>query len=344
MRYLLARTDNIGDVVLSLPVATLLKKHYGTEAQIIYLARDYTKAVVEACPEVDEFISHDYLKSLSEEDAIAYLKSLNIDVFIPLYQDGYLTRLAAKAKIPKRLGHAYRFYFLRYANKIIWRFQRKKCELHQAQMNLQYLKGLKLPWEYTRESLSTMAHLRPKPSSKIDELLATDEFKLVLHPGNNGHTIGWSKESFKKLISLLPAHIKIYISGSLKEKDHYGDLLSAHPNTVDLFGTLSLAEYITFLSKVDLLVVGSTGPLHLAAALKTPCLGLFPPHQNLDVKRWGALSATATNLEAKPCEHSKKGKRCQDLHMISPEEVFYILEQCYIPNAVQDAKLYKKLT
>lgn len=327
MRFLISRTDNIGDVVLSFPVAAILKQKFGKDAEIIYLTRDYTKAVVEACPDADQFISMDYLKSLSDEKAAEYLKSLNIDVFIPLYQDEYLARLAYKAKIPTRLGHAHRLYFLRFANKIIWRMKRKKCELHQAQMNLQYLKAFKLPWEYTREEIGKLIHLNPKPAAEVDALLTPGEFHLVIHPGNNGHTIGWSKESFGKLISMLPSHIKVYISGSAKEKETYGDLLKLHPNTVDLFGKMPLAQYIYFLSKVDGLVVGSTGPLHLAAALKTPAIGLFPPHQDLDVKRWGALSNQVINIEAAPCEHFNKGERCQDLHMIQPEAVLKTMQE-----------------
>jgi heptosyltransferase III len=327
MRFLITRTDNIGDVVLSFPLAALLKQHFGKEAQIVYLTRNYTKAVVEACPDVDEFISDDYLISLPDEEAIAYLKSLNIDVFIPAYQAAYLSRLAYKAKIPTRLGHVHRFYFLRYANKILWRFKRKRCELHQAQMGLQYLKAFKLPWQYTREALISLIHLNPKPSNDVDALLTPNELHLLVHPGNNGHTIGWSKESFAKLISMIPPHIKVYISGSSKEKELYGDLLKLHPNTVDLFGKMPLEQYIYFLSKVDGLVVGSTGPLHLAAALKTPVIGLFPPHQDLDVKRWGALANEAINIEAAPCEHFNKGERCQDLHMITPEAVLKTMEQ-----------------
>lgn len=327
MRYLISRTDNIGDVVLSFPIARILKQAFGKEAEIVYLTRDYTKAVVEACPDVDEFVSSDYLRSLSDDEAAAYLKSLNIDVFIPLYQDEYLARLAYKAKIKTRLGHSHRIYFLRFANKIVWRFKRKRCELHQAQMNLQYLKAFKSPWEYTREQLVDLIRLQPKANSEVDALLANDGFYLVVHPGNNGHTIGWSKESFGKLVSSIPPHIKVYISGSSKEKELYGDLLKLHPNTVDLFGKMPLEQYIYFLSKVNGLVVGSTGPLHLAAALKTPVIGLFPPHQDLDVKRWGALSKQAINLEAAACEHFHKGERCKDLHMISPEMVLKLMQE-----------------
>ena len=67
---LLSRTDNIGVVVLSLPLAAYLKK-ISPHLKIFFLARDYTQAVVEAYPEVDEFISLEKLFKAGEQKALA---------------------------------------------------------------------------------------------------------------------------------------------------------------------------------------------------------------------------------------------------------------------------------
>lgn len=327
MRFLIVRPDNIGDVVLTFAIPALLKAHYGEQAQIIYLTREYTKAVVDAFPAIDEWASYDELKKLSEPDAIKFIKNLCADVYIPLRQDEYLTRLAYKAGIPIRLGHIYRTYFLRYSNRLIFRFKRKKCEHHQAQTELQYFKALNLRSQYSREELQKIIRLEPKPFESVDKFLSDKVFHLVVHPGNNGNTIAWSKENFAKLISMVPPSVKIYITGSAKEKDTFGELLNAHPNTVDLFGKMPLDEYLYFLSKVNGLLVGSTGPLHLAAALNTPVIGLFPPHADMNVMRWGALSERAINIEAAPCEHYEKEIRCQDLHTVSPEQVYGVMQK-----------------
>ena len=49
---LIVRTDRIGDLVLSLPLAYLVKKHY-PDTKITYLIREYTKALVEGHPFID---------------------------------------------------------------------------------------------------------------------------------------------------------------------------------------------------------------------------------------------------------------------------------------------------
>ena len=52
---LIVRTDRIGDLVLTLPLAGLIKKHY-PNSKISFLVRDYTKSIVNNHPFIDEVI------------------------------------------------------------------------------------------------------------------------------------------------------------------------------------------------------------------------------------------------------------------------------------------------
>lgn len=53
---LIVRTDRIGDVVLSLPLARIIKEKY-PDAKITFLVRDYTKALAVNNPFIDEVIT-----------------------------------------------------------------------------------------------------------------------------------------------------------------------------------------------------------------------------------------------------------------------------------------------
>ena len=55
---LLSRNDGIGDMVLMLPMAGILKANF-PEIKIAVLGKKYTKALVDACIYVDEFIDED---------------------------------------------------------------------------------------------------------------------------------------------------------------------------------------------------------------------------------------------------------------------------------------------
>src|SRR5262245_2815004 len=52
---IISRADSIGDVVLTLPVASVLKEQF-PKARIIFLGKEYTRQVIEACANIDEFL------------------------------------------------------------------------------------------------------------------------------------------------------------------------------------------------------------------------------------------------------------------------------------------------
>jgi len=59
---IISRTDSIGDVVLTLPLAAVLKQHF-PQAKIAFIGRAYTRPVIEACKYVDAFIDkEDFLQ------------------------------------------------------------------------------------------------------------------------------------------------------------------------------------------------------------------------------------------------------------------------------------------
>ena len=58
-----------------------------------------------------------------------------------------------------------------------------------------------------------------------------------------------------------------------------------------------LRDLICIISATDLLIAASTGPLHLASALKVKTIGLFCHRRMSCVQHWGALGNNAVNIE-----------------------------------------------
>lgn len=78
--------------------------------------------------------------------------------------------------------------------------------------------------------------------------------------------------------------------------------LPADVRAIDLAGGLDLVQLAAVLERLDLLVTGDTGPMHLAAAVGTPIVAIFGPS---DPARWGPLARSArvvsTELWCRPC-------------------------------------------
>jgi ADP-heptose:LPS heptosyltransferase len=71
---------------------------------------------------------------------------------------------------------------------------------------------------------------------------------------------------------------------------------------IDVCGTLDLVDLAAVLSRLDVLVTGDTGPMHLAAAVATPVVALFGP---ADPRRYGPSSplqrVLRVDLPCSPC-------------------------------------------
>ena len=59
-KIIISRTDNIGDVVLTLPLAKALKEKH-PQAEILFLAKRYIKPLIDCCKYIDQFIDWDTL-------------------------------------------------------------------------------------------------------------------------------------------------------------------------------------------------------------------------------------------------------------------------------------------
>ena len=328
-KIILSRTDNIGDVVLALPMAGIIKKFY-PECKIIFLGRTYTKPVIDSCENIDEFIDWDVLKEKDGKEKIKFLKSFQADAIIHVFPNKIIASLAKKARIPLRIGTSHKLFHLLYCNKLV-HFSRRKSNLHEAQLNCKLLSPLGIKKEFTIQEITDYYGLTraSEVSSEIKKLIDKKKFNVIFHPKSNAHGREWSLDNFEKTIKLLDkTKFIIFISGTEKEKEtlkHWIDGLA--DTVVDLTGKLSLSEFIHFISLADGLVASGTGPLHLAAALGKETIGLFPPIRPLHPGRWGAVGKKTHNLSLKKnCSDCVNNpKKCLCMNIISPDEVAEIL-------------------
>ena len=83
-RILISRTDSIGDVLLTLPMAGVLKKHF-PDSNVIFLGRNYTRDIVALSSYIDEFISWDDQEKLDKHAKSNWLKTVNADTIIHVF-------------------------------------------------------------------------------------------------------------------------------------------------------------------------------------------------------------------------------------------------------------------
>jgi ADP-heptose:LPS heptosyltransferase len=140
MHIVLSRTDSIGDVVLTLPMAGLIRERY-PRATITFIGRRYTEPVIRLSKYIDRFIRWDDYEKLSVKKQARVLKELECDWLIHVFPNKQIAKAARKAQIKNRVGTSHRTFHWPTCNRLI-SFSRRRSELHEAQLNCKLLAPL----------------------------------------------------------------------------------------------------------------------------------------------------------------------------------------------------------
>lgn len=305
--FLLSRTDNIGDVVLTLPMADVLRKHFPT-ATIGFLGKGYTRAVIRAAPAIDYFLDReDFLKGEAPNGLP--------EAFFSVFPEKEVVRQAKSMQIPQRIGTSHRVFHWFTCNQLV-NLGRKNSALHEAQLNIQLLKGVGIKEvAYSLEHLKNLGRLKPQADLAPElalQLQKEARHKVILHPLSKNSALEWPLENYAELVrSLRDEPIVFYITGTKEDAEvlssQRGTLLEEE-NVVNCCGRMDLGQLIAFIDACDGMVACSTGPLHLAAALNIKCLGLYPNLRPMHPGRWAPLGTEAQVLEGEAVDF-KKGEK-----------------------------------
>lgn len=334
-KILISRTDKLGDLVLTLPLAAFLKKNF-PQINISYLVRDYALPIAASYNFIDNVYSYDQIDKESQIDKkINFINSIAADVVIFAYPDSNVMRLFAKSNIPMRIATSHRFYSYRFANKLV-DFSRKKSFLHEAQLNFFLLKPLQIDYipsitELVQFYGKDKFRLYDLPDFVADDFLDINNRPIILHPGSMGSAPNFSSQNFyllaKKLIDIGE---KVYITGSSKEGEIWLPIFK-DLDVKTFFGTLDLHQLMSVLANAKAVIASSTGPLHIAASMGTNVIGLYVPVGTFAPHRWAPIGRNANvilpNIEKINChKHCLNPDNCSCINQIAVDEIIKIVK------------------
>lgn len=293
------------------------------------LLRAYTIPLAEGYSGLDAIISYDD-RGIEKPMAMMLreIKSQQFDAVIISYPTFRLTLLVFLARIPLRIGTGYRWYSTLFNRRVYE--HRKTSERHEAEYNLSLLKVLGCE---VRAVPDVQLALQPEDTRRAMEIRKTlnimpEEEMFVLHPGSGGSARDWSPQSFGMLARLLSEDgRKVVISGGPGEEVLVRKVVEySGGSATPLLERLNLRELAAFLKTATLFVGNSTGPLHVAAAVGTAVVGLYPPILACSPVRWGPRTSKSRVFVASANDCPRcKGSACQGddcMALITPEQVF----------------------
>jgi len=325
---IISRTDSIGDVMLTLPVAAVLKQYF-PEMKIGFMGKAYTRPVIEACKWVDFFI--DVNDFLNKENG-SLINGEKAEAILHVFPVANIASRAKQLQIPLRIGTTNRLYHWFTCNKLV-RLSRKNSSLHEAQLNLKLLSVFGIENDFSLAQIQDLFGLEKLPILEpgFANMIDRNKYRLILHPKSQGSAREWGLDHFIQLAkSLDRSKYQIFVSGTSKEKESLKPLFDALGDQItDISGLMDLEQFMSFINQCDGLVANSTGPLHIAAALGKDAYGIYPPMRPIHPGRWAPIGKkTQVFVLDRFCNDCKGDKKpCTCMLAIKPLEIKMAIEK-----------------
>ena len=329
MRIAIYQNDNIGDLVVVLPFILSVRTYF-TGSTIILYGNNQTEQLAQLINIIDEFRN---IQKVS-------LESVRVDKLdMCFFLGANLTRLVEDmfldAQVPIRIGMRKFYKYNALTSRVPYPWKKEYGHMALLQFDMLRQFGIQKPTlDLISQRQHTFFNIQTLPAYLDDACRY-----VILHTKSNKHGKEWPIDSFNQLKQqLIGEGLTVVFSGSEAEKQEAlrecPSLLEG-PSVIDLFGKTSITEFFSLLKRSKAMVCSGTGPLHLAAALNVPTIGLFPPYVGGNAERWAPLGQNTVVLEGSSgCKKAwyrkyltqrqcnKTGNSCACMHNISVEKVY----------------------
>lgn len=345
MRVLINRTDAIGDTLLSVPVAKLIKSKF-PEAIVGFIVSPRSGDLINLCEGIDQVFIFDPKSNDSEarNQLTKIFKEFSPDSFFHLGGSFLPTKYAWKFKVPIRGGLKSRlasFFLLNNGKR-----QKRTLEgLHESHFNMELMTPLGLNYQKEEWDLySPQLVMESKRQHEVmQELDLKDKKLVVVHPGMSGHTLNWSSENYGKLLERLASDERLHLMVSFTPSDmpYLEGLKNYLKDKPSIMGKIQffdgskkgLIHFAYVLSLSKLFVGPSTGTLHMANALNIPQIGIYSPIKAQAKERWAPYRRDEKVILFTPqvtCPENIRcaGKSCSYFDCMTTIEISQVYEAC----------------
>lgn len=289
-RIIVARTDKIGDLVLSIPSFYMLKKMY-PKAELVVLVRKYNYDIVKNLKYIDRVLKIDDFK---KEELIIKIAFFKADVFIALYHDEYIARLAKASKAKICIGPISKPSSWLLYNKGVLQ-KRSLSKKNEAEYNLDLVKKLNAMRYGATYELNTDLILEEE-NHKVADLFWEQESlsgqTLCCNPFLGGSAKNLRDEEYVRILkAVLEAkpELHLILTCHIQEEER---ALAMKQNIaserVHIFANGgSILNLAAVIDKSSLYFGGSTGPTHIAGALGKKIVAVYPKKKTQSPTRWG---------------------------------------------------------
>lgn len=305
-RILFITLSNIGDIVLTTPVISVLSAHFA-EARLDVMVGPNGAELFKGHPAVFKVIVYNKRVSLGEKQRlIRKLRKVKYDLIVDM----------RNSLFPFLLGARYRTSPIQSMPRAV---------KHKKQQHLWKLKTLGID----ADDAPFCLHIPKEDSNFIDKITGgLDESMPVIavSPGAKSEIKRWTKKGYAELIKRIVGELgaQVVIVGDNDDKALAKDMISAaDTGIIDLSGRTNLLQLAAILKRSNLIITNDSAPMHIGAAVGTKVLAIFGP---TNPRLYGPTGAgdrvIRKKLHCSPCEKAQCEFEHECMRHITSDEVF----------------------
>jgi|SRR5579884_382803 len=308
----------IGDSLVASIVARALRERY---AAVDALTLPEHASTLQRVPDIDQVMTD---SGEDERDLAQQLQARKYDAAVVTWATPRTARVPHLARIPVRVGQARRLYSWRFTHRIVVRSERGDVTSHWSQILLDYARALDCDTGDVFPRVCTTQSDSEQANALLDRLGVAQRPFAIVHTTNAiapkrgiWPTAGWTR-----LVHAVERSfdVRVLLSGSRADREIV-DRIAAESGGIGIAGETGIGAFAALAERSRFFTGITTGSMHVAAAVGTPTVGIFP-FQSDTPERWAPLGPRTAIVRASyPCRTGERKETCPDYACVANLDV-----------------------
>lgn len=263
----------VGDVLLSTPVVQNLHDFF-PHARIDFLTDKFAEDVVAGNPWITNVVTFDK-KRTSSLSLIHHVRTARYDLIIDLFSNPRSAIITWLSGARVRVGYPFRWR--KYAYTIV--IPPRGGEVHNVEFNLDALRRLEIPVLHREPHFPLDDASKDLAGEWVRQNNLGGKLIVAMNPSGGWYTKRWGLDHYSRLGDLINERYDATVAllWGPGEREDALSIQAAMKNRSYVVPQTTLTGLAALIQRCDFLVSNDSGPMHIAAALKVPTLGIFGP-------------------------------------------------------------------